>query len=127
MDKWIAVVTNPLGIVGFVLFLVFTFVGKSRRPFDRNVFLGLAAVALIAGLTIAYRQAPESAQPGLKPVVVQPAENPQPAAQTKPTAPEVNIPPTVSTEIKQDAKADHRGTAINIGGNVIQNERQEKK
>ena len=127
MDKWIAVVTNPLGIAGFALFLVFTLVSRSRRPFERNMFLGLASVALFAGFALAYRQASEPAPPGLKPAVVQPAENLPSAAQTKTMPPEVKIPKTVPTEIKQDAKADKGGTAINIGGSVILNEQQNKK
>ena len=69
MDKWIDVVTNPLGIAGFALFLVFTFVSRSRRPLERNLFIGLAGVALLAGLGLAYRHATEPLSP---PTVAQP-------------------------------------------------------
>jgi hypothetical protein len=57
MEAWTKVVTSPLGLAGFALFLIFTFLGSKKRkpswlPFGAY---GMAAVALIGGLFLAYR------------------------------------------------------------------------
>jgi hypothetical protein len=56
---WTKVVTNPLGLAAFALFLVFTFLGSSRRSKQPRwlspIAFGLAATALVGGLILAYR------------------------------------------------------------------------
>jgi hypothetical protein len=55
---WTKVVTNPLGLTAFALFLVFTFLGSNRRSKKPQwlsaVAFGLAAIALVGGLIVAY-------------------------------------------------------------------------
>jgi hypothetical protein len=59
MAPWTKVVTHPLGLAAFALFLVFVFLGskrRSKRPaWLSTVAFGLSAVALFGGLTLAYR------------------------------------------------------------------------
>jgi hypothetical protein len=63
---WIKVVTDPLGLAAFALFLVFTFLGRNRRSkrptWLSPVAFGLAAVALVGGLVLAYRTKESSGQ-----------------------------------------------------------------
>ena len=128
MDKWIDVVTNPLGIAGFALFLVFTFVSRSRRPFERNVFIGFAAMALLAGLGLAYRNASEPPPAESKPTTAKQADPKSPsAAQAEPVSPEAQAPESTPANSGQTANADRGGTAINIGRDVITNEQRNKK
>ena len=52
-------VTHPLGLAAFALFLVFTFLGRTRQ-FKRPTWLSpvafvMAAAALVGGLILAYR------------------------------------------------------------------------
>jgi hypothetical protein len=58
MGNWIRVVTQPLGLAGFALFLMFTFIGRQRKKTPRAqwAFYAAACVALVGGLTVAYRQ-----------------------------------------------------------------------
>jgi hypothetical protein len=66
MNEWIKVVTNPLGLGGFALFLVFSFLAHARRGNERRwlapVSIGLAATALIGGLALAWTQAHSNAE-----------------------------------------------------------------
>ena len=125
MDKWIDVVTNPLGIAGFALFLVFTFVSRSRRPLERNVFMVFAAVALLAGLGLAYRHATEPLSP---PTVAQPPHPLSiPAPQADPVPAKAQAPEPSPAKSGQEANADRGGTAINIGGDVITNTQRNNK
>jgi hypothetical protein len=59
MSDWISVVTHPLGLAGFALFLVFSaraWLGDSGK----RLFMTLAAVALLAGVGMAaFRTAQE--------------------------------------------------------------------
>ena len=120
MDKWIDVVTNPLGIVGFALFLVFTFASRSQRPRERYVFIGFAAVALLAGLGLAYRHASEPPPAESKPTIAKPAHpKSPPAPQGESVSPEAQAPEPTPANGGQTANADRGGTATNIGGNVI--------
>ncbi len=127
MDKWIDVVTNPLGIAGFALFLVFTFVSRSQRPFERNLFMGLAAVVLLAGFGLAYRHASETPPAETKPAATQPDSKSAPTAQTETAPLEAKMPETLPPKLKQEAKADRGSTAFNIGGSVNNNEQHNKK
>jgi hypothetical protein len=63
MREWTSVVTHPLGLVGFALFLVFSVLSWKRRRTPDWVmacFILLAAVVLVGGLTLAYRNQPEA-------------------------------------------------------------------
>jgi len=55
------VVTEPLGLVGFVLSLLFAYLAKLKRKDERRwlspVAAVLAAIALLGGLAIAYSKA----------------------------------------------------------------------
>ena len=67
VSEWTKVVTNPLGLVGFVLFLVFGYLAKVKRSDERRwiapVAMLLALVALIGGLSIAYIRVPKVVPP----------------------------------------------------------------
>jgi hypothetical protein len=67
MSEWTKVVSNPLGLAGFALFLVFAYLAKVKRADERR-WLSPAAVlaavaALLGGLLIAYAQIPKTAPP----------------------------------------------------------------
>jgi hypothetical protein len=63
MSEWTKVVSQPIGLAGFGLSLVFGYLGKVKRLDERRwlspVAVSLAAVALIGGLTLAYVQTPK--------------------------------------------------------------------
>jgi tetrahydromethanopterin S-methyltransferase subunit D len=74
MDKWIEVVTDPLGLVGFALFLVFT--AAARYGMRRGqgwlpvAAVSMAVIALVGGLVLSWntqdrRAAAQSAQQGI--------------------------------------------------------------
>ena len=67
MTPWIKVVTEPLGLAGFALFLIFGYLAKVKRDDERRwlspVAFAIAAVALIGCLAIAYVQIPKPVQP----------------------------------------------------------------
>jgi hypothetical protein len=60
MTSWIKVVTHPLGLTGFALFLVFSFLGRNRQREKPNWLtpsaFAMALIALIGGLSLAYQQ-----------------------------------------------------------------------
>jgi hypothetical protein len=62
MSDWIKIITNPLGLAGFALFLVFGFVAKIKSRDERRwmspVACGIAVLALVGGLIIAFTEAP---------------------------------------------------------------------
>jgi hypothetical protein len=66
LHAWIQVVTQPLGLAGFALFLVFGYVAKVKKDDERR-WLSRAAVALaiiaLGGLILAYVQIPKPATP----------------------------------------------------------------
>ena len=80
MSEWTKVVTQPLGLVGFCLFLVFGYLAKVKRHDERHwltpVAVALAAVSLIGGLTLAYLQTPNPQAP-----VIQTTNPPAPSPQ----------------------------------------------
>jgi len=67
MVPWAKVVTNPLGLAGFALFLVFGFLGQVKQNSERRwvsrVAVGLAVVALFSGVGLAYLQVSKSGSP----------------------------------------------------------------
>ena len=60
MSEWAKVVTEPLGLAGFALFLLFTYLGKTKQADHRKwlspIAFGCAAMTLIGGLALAYLQ-----------------------------------------------------------------------
>jgi hypothetical protein len=67
VSEWYKVVTSPLGLAGFALFLVFGYLAKLQRSYERRWIapfaMFLAISALIGGLVIAYIQVPKAAPP----------------------------------------------------------------
>ena len=65
MNQWIKVVTEPLGLAGFALFLVFGYLAKAKSKDERRwlspIALVIAAIALIGGLSLAYVRSPKPA------------------------------------------------------------------
>ena len=65
MTQWIRVVTEPLGLAGFALFLVFGYLAKAKSNDERRwlspVAVALAVIALAGGLAPAYVQATKPA------------------------------------------------------------------
>src|SRR3954463_16622357 len=64
ISEWTKVVSNPLGLAGFALFLVFAYLAKVKSADERR-WLSPAAVlvalaALLGGLLIAYAQIPKT-------------------------------------------------------------------
>src|SRR5271157_249610 len=50
MSEWTKVVTSPLGLAGFALFLVFGYLAKLKRSNERRWLAPLAVFAAIAAL-----------------------------------------------------------------------------
>jgi tetratricopeptide (TPR) repeat protein len=73
---WTKVVTNPLGLAGFALFLVFSVLARVKRHDERRwlspLVVTAALLALLGGLTIAYVQVPKPAQTSKAPSQPQP-------------------------------------------------------
>lgn len=69
MKSWIHVVTQPLGLAGFALFLVFSFVGKNRKgkkpDWMSPAAFFMAAICIAAGIALDFRQTPNSSKPAL--------------------------------------------------------------
>lgn len=63
---WTKVVTQPLGLGGFALALVFALVGRGAKsdktPWLKPAAFAMAGVALVGGLTLAFQQG-EGAKP----------------------------------------------------------------
>jgi hypothetical protein len=76
MGEWTKVVTHPLGLAGFALFLVFGCLARAKRNDERRwlspAAVILALVALVGGLLIAYRQAPKPAPQPIQAIQPQP-------------------------------------------------------
>ena len=121
MTAWTEVVTHPLGLAGFALFLVFAFLAKIKRRDERRWLipfsLAMAMIALLAGLALAYWQ---SREPGT-PVGVQPS-----AATPSPIQPQPSI--------QQETHGDASPAVADVEGNVTititppdKQKREEKK
>jgi hypothetical protein len=58
MTAWVKVVTDPLGLAGFALFLVFSYLARTKRNDERRwivrVAIALAAITLTGGFLLAY-------------------------------------------------------------------------
>jgi hypothetical protein len=70
MTPWTKVVTHPLGLAGFVLFLVFGYLARSKRRDEHRwlapVAFAIAAAALIGGLILAYVEVPKPVPPAVQ-------------------------------------------------------------
>jgi hypothetical protein len=80
MNEWAKVVTHPLGLAGFALFLVFGYLARVKRKDERRwlspAAVALGVVALVGCLLIAYKQVPK---PSSRPI--QTMQAPPPAKQ----------------------------------------------
>jgi hypothetical protein len=76
MSEWTKVVTDPLGLAGFALFLVFGYVAKVKQASERRWLAPLAVsaaiVTLAGGLTLSYfRTSTSAGQADKKPAPTQ--------------------------------------------------------
>jgi hypothetical protein len=71
MQDWTKVITEPLGLAGFALFLVFGVLSRVKQADERKwlgpVAMAMAVLALAGGLTLAYLKRPQQAAPQLLP------------------------------------------------------------
>ncbi len=67
MQDWTKVVTDPLGLAGFALFLVFGVLSQVKRDEERKwmgpLAMAMAILALTGGLTLTYLKRPLQAAP----------------------------------------------------------------
>lgn len=118
--QWEKVVTDPLGIAGFALSLVFTLATRiiSQKRKEQNRWLvpavySLAVVCVIGGFSLAWhRDSLEKAPP---PAAVAPT---QPAAATQPAAP--------SSIITGDISQSGDGDVAAVQGNATTNSPRKK-
>lgn len=58
-EAWVNVVTNPLGMSAFALFLVFLVLTRTAISRERRwlspVFVGIAVITLLSGLALSYK------------------------------------------------------------------------
>lgn len=102
-EKWIDVITQPLGLVGFALFLVFIYLPKidpkKNLPWLPKAAYTMALITLLGGIGLAFSQSQTKK-----------SEN----SPTK-TAPEA---PTTSTLLEQKTSGDNSPTLGGIKGNI---------
>jgi hypothetical protein len=84
MQAWTKAVTEPLGLAGFALFLVFGVLSRIKRDDERRwlgpLAMAMAVVALTGGLALAYLKSPPQAAPQ---IIAAPAAQSAPKTQTK--------------------------------------------
>jgi hypothetical protein len=83
MQAWTEVVTHPLGLAGFSLFIVFALLarmGPSRRsPWLAPAAVTMAFIALLGGIGLAFRQISHSpVSANLAPAATRPAKSSSP-------------------------------------------------
>jgi len=106
MKEWIKVVTDPMGLAGFALFLVFTVLArKGKKPawLAAGAF-AMACVALAGGLILAYFRV---------------RTNPNPSSTTTPsTASQPSpVPGTINQQSVGEIKQESSGAgAVNAAG-----------
>ena len=86
---WTKVITHPLGLSGFALFLVFGYLGtrKSTPALLLRVSLAMGLLSLVGGLALAYFQARVERTPRTAPELARPTrEGTQEVSPTGPTA-----------------------------------------
>jgi hypothetical protein len=105
MGEWTKVVTNPLGLAGFALFLVFGYLAKMNKGGERRwiapMAFALAMAALLGGLAIAYVQVPRASQPA-----AQTSQPPAPAKQQ------------TNQQVRQTSTGDGSPNVQGVQGNV---------
>ncbi len=83
MQEWTKVVTEPLGLAGFALFLVFGVLARIKRDDERRwlgpLAMAMAVVALTGGLALAYLKTPPQTAPQ---AIAGPAAKSVPTTQT---------------------------------------------
>jgi hypothetical protein len=71
VNEWTKVVTDPLGLVGFALFLVFAYLARVKKSKQHRWIVPsamiMASVALVGGLTLAYYRVHAAAKPSAQP------------------------------------------------------------
>lgn len=94
MSDWTKVVTQPIGLAGFALFVVFGLLAKTKKKPTWLVagFFALASVALIGGLAIGYFEVQHGNPPShSKAVSSLPSKtNPEPAQSNQQVIGEIN-------------------------------------
>jgi hypothetical protein len=129
VDKWIAVVTDPLGLVGFVLFLIFSLLATKRRSSHTTGltagFIILAAIALFGSLGLAYlrhRHLSDQLPPARS---AAPLSDPQPPSVPKavvpvaPSAARDRVDPSQPpTPVQQETHGSHSPAVGAVKGNV---------
>jgi hypothetical protein len=67
MASWIRVITQPLGLAGFALFLIFGYLAKAKQKDQRRWFspaaAALAIISVSGGLVLAYVQISKPSTP----------------------------------------------------------------
>jgi hypothetical protein len=129
MDGWTEIVTHPLGLAGFALFIVFSLLARmgssGRWPWLAPAAVTMAFIALLGGLGLAFRQSHQTA--------VQ--EKPDRAAGEKPISTEDSqtpgqTPPGQPTTIQQQTSGSQSPAVSNIQGDVnitIQGNQEQKR
>ena len=77
METWNAILTNPLCVTGFALFMLLAMLARKRDRFGRILLLSLAMFSIFGSLTVAYRAATELAQQAKHSVAMQTASQSQ--------------------------------------------------
>ncbi len=74
MEGWTEVVTEPLGLAGFALFLVFSVLSKTagveKYRWLPKAFIAMAVIALVGGLALAFSSARDGRSGGGTPATV---------------------------------------------------------
>jgi hypothetical protein len=103
MSEWTKVVTDPLGLAGFALFLVFGCLAKMKQSSERRWMAPLAVSAAIltlaGGLTLSYFRTAKSAPP-----VVQTDKKPA---------------PTQVNQVQQSSTGPGSPNVQGVNGNVV--------
>lgn len=113
MKEWIKVVTDPMGLAGFALFLVFTVLSKKgKKPawLAAGAF-AMACVALVGGLTLAYYR-----------VRANPSSTTAPSTASQPSPAPGTVNQQAIGEIKQESSGAGAVNAAGVqGGSVTVN------
>jgi hypothetical protein len=59
IHEWVKVLTQPLGLAGFALFLIFQLLGRKLKAYERRwafvAMVAMSVICLLGGLGLAYR------------------------------------------------------------------------